>query len=73
MLQIESDQEKQQELLTLKETMDYLRVSRSTLHRLMAQGELTGHKVGSTWRFFPSDVRSCIKKSQSSEGGANNA
>ena len=37
-------------LLTFKEAMSYLRVSRSTLYRLMWSGQLTGHKVGSTWR-----------------------
>ena len=39
-------------LLTFKEAMSYLRVSRSTLYRLMWSGQLTGHKVGSTWRFY---------------------
>ena len=33
-------------LLTFKEAMSYLRVSRSTLYRLMWSGQLTGHKVG---------------------------
>lgn len=47
-------------LLTFKETMRYLRVSRSTLYRLMWTGHLTGHKVGSTWRFWREDVRQCI-------------
>lgn len=47
-------------LLTFKEAMSYLRVSRSTLYRLMWSGQLTGHKVGSTWRFFPEDLRSCV-------------
>lgn len=49
-------------LLTFKETMGYLRVSRSTLYRLMWAGEITGHKVGYTWRFWRSDVRALPKK-----------
>jgi excisionase family DNA binding protein len=44
-------------LLTFKEAMDYLRVSHSTLYRLMWPGQLTGHKVGSTWRFYREDLR----------------
>src|SRR6266566_5084592 len=32
-------------LLTFKEAMSYLRVSRSTLYRLMWSGQLTGHKA----------------------------
>lgn len=49
-------------LLTLKEAMSYLRVSRSTLLRLMAAGTLTGHKVGSTWRFYASDLRNVVEQ-----------
>lgn len=47
-------------LLTFKEAMDYLRVSRSTLYRLMWSKQLTGHKVGSTWRFYREDLRACV-------------
>jgi excisionase family DNA binding protein len=47
-------------LLTFKEAMVYLRVSRSTLYRLMWSGQLTGHKVGSTWRFYREDLRACV-------------
>src|SRR5690242_21491413 len=48
-------------LLTFKEAMNYLRVSRSTLYRLMWSGQLTGHKVGSTWRFYRDDLRASIQ------------
>jgi len=49
-------------LLTFKEAMGYLRVSRSTLYRLMWSGVLEGHKVGSTWRFKRADLRACVGK-----------
>lgn len=48
-------------LLTFKEAMNYLRVSRSTLYRLMWSGQLTGHKVGSTWRFYLDDLTTSIR------------
>ena len=48
-------------LLTFKEAQDYLRVSRSTLYRLMWSGQLTGHKVGSGWRFYFADVQACVR------------
>ncbi len=51
-------------LLTFKEAMGYLRVSRSTLYRLMWSGQLTGHKVGSTWRFYREDLRACVGRPQ---------
>jgi excisionase family DNA binding protein len=43
-------------LLTFKEAMDFLRVSRSTLYRLMWSGQLRGYKVGSAWRFYQQDL-----------------
>jgi excisionase family DNA binding protein len=47
-------------LLTFKEAMDFLRVSRSTIYRLMWSGQLRGHKVGSTWRFYESDLLAAV-------------
>jgi excisionase family DNA binding protein len=43
-------------LLTFKEAMHFLRVSRSTIYRLMWSGHLRGYKVGSTWRFYEHDL-----------------
>ncbi len=54
--------EKLETLLTFKEAMSYLRVSRSTLLRLMAAEQLVGHKVGNTWRFYGSDLTNCIQQ-----------
>ena len=47
-------------LFTFKEAMGYLRISRSTLSRLMWSGQLTGHKVGNTWRFSQEAFRACV-------------
>ena len=52
-------------LFTMKETMSYMRISRSTLYRLMWSGKLQGHKVGSTWRFYKSDLRRYLGESNS--------
>src|ERR1700736_2479208 len=59
-------------LLTFKEAMTYLRVSRSTLYRLMWSGQLTGHKVGSTWRFYSEDLRACVGREISLVGAQAN-
>lgn len=48
-------------LFDLSETMDYLRVSRSTIYRLMKTGQLVGHKVGRKWVFYKRDVRALIE------------
>lgn len=47
-------------LLTFKEAMDFLRVSRSTMYRLMWSGQLRGHKVGSSWRFYREDLLAAV-------------
>jgi excisionase family DNA binding protein len=47
-------------LLTFKEAMEFLRVSRSTIYRLMWSGQLRGHKVGSTWRFYEADLLAAV-------------
>ncbi|HTK06084.1 MAG TPA: helix-turn-helix domain-containing protein [Ktedonobacteraceae bacterium] len=49
------------QILTFKEAMSYLRVSRSTLYRLMWSGQLTGHKVGSAWRFYREDLSASVQ------------
>lgn len=43
-------------LLTFREALDLLRISRSTLYRLMWKGQLRGYKVGWTWRFYRGDL-----------------
>jgi excisionase family DNA binding protein len=48
-------------LLTFKEAMEFLRVSRSTIYRLMWSGQLRGHKVGSTWRFYENDLLAAVE------------
>lgn len=48
-------------LLTFNETLQHLRISKSTLYRFMESGQLQGYKVGSTWRFYYNDVQGVIK------------
>ena len=50
-----------EELLTLKEAMRYLRVSRSKLLRMMKEGEIPAYKVGHDWRFYQSELKQVIK------------
>jgi excisionase family DNA binding protein len=47
-------------LLTFKEAMDFLRVSRSTIYRLISAGQLRGYKIGSTWRFYEHDLLAAV-------------
>jgi excisionase family DNA binding protein len=41
----------QDEVLSIDQLSRYLRVPKSTLYRLAAQGEIPSHKVGRHWRF----------------------
>ena len=45
-----------EELLTLDEVAEHLRVSRRSIHRLIAGGELHKVKVGGASRIFRSEV-----------------
>ena len=44
------------EILTLKEVADYLKLAEKTAYRLAAEGKLPGFKVGGSWRFKRVDV-----------------
>lgn len=52
--------EDEDKLFTMKEAREYLRVSRSTMHRLMKTGQLVGRRVGHTWRFPLTDLRKLV-------------
>ena len=44
------------EILTLKEVADYLKLAEKTAYRLAAEGKLPGFKVGGSWRFKREDI-----------------
>ena len=39
------------EVMTVKEVADYLRLAESTVYRLVKNGSLPGRKLGGNWRF----------------------
>lgn len=48
------------ELLTIQEVADYLKVSRSTVWRWCNQGKLLAYKAGRGWRVRRSDVEKML-------------
>ena len=44
------------EILTLKEVAEYLKLAEKTAYRLAAEGKLPGFKVGGSWRFKREDI-----------------
>jgi excisionase family DNA binding protein len=46
--------------LTLEETMAILRVSRSTVYRMVNRGELPGYKIAKRWMFDREEVAAFV-------------
>lgn len=49
------------EILTLKEVAEYLKLAEKTAYRLAAEGKLPGFKVGGSWRFKREDIKNWIQ------------
>ncbi len=50
------------EILTLKELAEYLKLTEKTAYRLAAEGKLPGFKVGGSWRFKLTDIEAWIER-----------
>lgn len=57
------------EILTLKELAEYLKLTEKTAYRLAAEGKLPGFKVGGSWRFRTGDIEAWINKQQNAKYG----
>ena len=57
------------EILTLKEVADYLKLPEKTAYRLAAEGKLSGFKVGGGWRFRMEDVQLWTEAQKSTNKG----
>ncbi len=53
------------DILTLKEIAEYLKLAEKTAYRLAAEGKLPGFKVGGSWRFQESDIEKWIAEQKS--------
>lgn len=49
------------EILTLKEVAQYLKLAEKTAYRLASEGKLPGFKVGGSWRFRKDEVEKLTK------------
>ncbi|MBL4821246.1 MAG: helix-turn-helix domain-containing protein [Gammaproteobacteria bacterium] len=54
------------EILTLKEVAEYLKLAEKTAYRLAAKGKLPGFKVGGSWRFKKEDIEQWIEENKKS-------
>ncbi|NVK30196.1 MAG: helix-turn-helix domain-containing protein [Gammaproteobacteria bacterium] len=55
------------EILTVKEVADYLKLAEKTAYRLAAEGRLPGFKVGGSWRFKKDDLQQWIEQQKAAE------
>ncbi|MCO6436681.1 MAG: helix-turn-helix domain-containing protein [Phycisphaerae bacterium] len=44
------------DILTIEQLAEYLKISRSTLYKLVGDGKLPGQKVGKRWRFHKAAI-----------------
>jgi len=48
------------DILTVAEVARYMRISRDTVYRLAAEGDLRGRKIGRIWRFPKSAIEAYV-------------
>lgn len=59
-----------EDILTIREVAEYLKVTERTLYRLVQDGKLPAFKVGNSWRFRREDLERWIsEQSRGGEGG----
>ncbi|MFK5949641.1 MAG: helix-turn-helix domain-containing protein [Methylococcales bacterium] len=57
------------DILTVKEVADYLKVNECTIYRLATNGELPAFRVGASWRFRLNEIDKWIS-TQSRSGSS---
>ena len=57
------------EILTVKELADYLKIAEKTAYRFVAEGKIPAFKVGSAWRFKKDAIDAWIKNQNTMHKG----
>ncbi len=55
---------KRDDIMTMDELSEYLRISKSTLYKLAMANKLPGQKIGKRWRFRKDAVDEWLKANQ---------
>lgn len=56
------------DILTIKEVAEYLKIKEKTAYRLLAEGKIPGFKVGGSWRFRRSEIETWIDEQREGRG-----
>ena len=54
-------------MMTLQEVAEYLRVTRSTIHRLLKRNQIPGFKIGRHWRFRLEEIENLCSSNTSTK------
>jgi len=55
------------EVLTIEDLADYLKISKSTLYKLVREGSVPCQKVGKHWRFHKDAIDAWLKQQPSTK------
>lgn len=58
--------ERTHEVLTLDELAEYLKLSKSTVYKLVGEGKIPGQKVGRHWRFSKEGIDTWLRATKKS-------
>lgn len=58
------------EILTIKEVADFLKVNERTVYRLASSKKIPAFKIGNAWRFKKADIEAWILKQTNDNGGS---
>lgn len=52
------------DIMTIKELADYLKIAEKTAYRFALEKKIPGFKVGNAWRFRKSEINEWIKEQE---------
>jgi len=61
--------EKPGDILTIEELAVYLKISKSTLYKLVQEGRIPSQKIGRHWRFRKKAIDRWLEETRTSESG----
>jgi excisionase family DNA binding protein len=57
------------EIMTVREVAEFLKVTERTIYRLASEGEIPSFKVGGSWRFRRADLAAWMAKQSDRDPG----
>ena len=57
------------EILTIREVAELLKINEKTAYRLAADGKIPGFKVGGSWRFDRQEIANWIRREVAQQRG----